>query len=261
MAIRKIIEIDEELCNGCGQCIDICAEGALQLVNGKAKLVRDLFCDGLGACLGDCPTGALTIVEREASAFDEHAVQQHLKAGGAAAPGHEKAAHGDSPCACPGSAMRSFAREERSAATPAPLLSAQSALTHWPVQLKLVPAAAPFLRGADILICADCVPFAVPDFHAKYLEGRVVLVGCPKLDDLAFYREKLNNIMDVARPTRITVLRMEVPCCGGIAHAVLEARDESAPHLPVVIHTIGIRGASLREVSEAPLARDRRANK
>ena len=246
MAIRKIVKIDEDLCDGCGECVPSCAEGALKIVDGKARLVKDIYCDGLGACLGQCPQDAITIEEREAPAFDEAATEMHLEK--LKQVEHKQP---DLPCGCPGSAMKSFKPVQGISpfVAPAPGATQQnSSLSHWPVQLMLVPPAAPFLLEADLLICADCVPFAVPDFHSKYLEGRSVLVGCPKLDNNDFYKEKLADIFATARPTSINVLRMEVPCCGGIAQAVLEARDKATPHLPVVVHTVGIRGGSHREV-------------
>lgn len=237
MPTRKIVKIDEELCDGCGLCVPSCAEGALQIIDGKARLVGDNLCDGLGACLGECPQDAITIEDREAEEFDEAAVHAHLK----------KQEEPDLPCGCPGSAMRTIACEEEPAAVQSGPV--KSELTHWPVQLMLIPPTAPFLKGADILIAADCVPFKVPDFHSRYLKGKALLVGCPKLDNLDIYRQKLKEIFAVARPRSVTVLRMEVPCCGGIVHAALEARDQSAPDLPVTVHTIGIRlGDEIEEV-------------
>lgn len=233
---RQIITIDEEKCDGCGQCVPACAEGALQVIDGKARLVSEVYCDGLGACLGECPQGALTVEEREAEAFDAEAVARHQPSQAGEGP--------DVACpasdGCPGSAVRALGRA-------APVDNADgeappSRLTNWPVQLKLVPPNATFLKGADLLVCADCVAYAVPGFHTRYLGGRAVLVGCPKLDDLAYYREKLKAIFTEARPASLTVLRMEVPCCGGIVQAVLEARDLVLPDLPVEIHVVGIGG-------------------
>jgi len=243
---RKIIRIDEEKCNGCGLCADSCAEGAIRIIDGKARLISESFCDGLGACLGKCPQDALSVEERPAPDFDEKAVKQH----DAEAEASQPKTTAQFECGCPGSALRMFDREKR---TEAPDEFALSDLSHWPVQLKLAPPSAPFLKGADLLICADCVPFAFPDFHARYLRGRAVLVGCPKLDDLDFYRQKLQSIFTEVGPKSILVLRMEVPCCGGLASAVLDARDRATPHLPVEIHTIGIRGKLLRkEISQPP---------
>lgn len=242
---RKIIEIDEEKCDGCGQCIDACHEGALALVDGKAKLVTDTFCDGLGACIGDCPRGALTIVEREAPAFDAAAVEAAQKP--APAPAHRHG-HGHAGGGCPGSAMRSFAPAAAAPASADLDAPPPSLLGQWPVQLMLVPPHAPFLKGADLVVCADCVPFTVPDFHARYLQGRAVVVGCPKLDDLDHYAEKLAAMVREARPRRLTVLRMEVPCCGGIAQAAVQAALGSGQDFPVEVHTAGIRGGIERQV-------------
>lgn len=230
LSIRKIVRIDEEKCDGCGICVPTCAEGALQVIDGKARLVSEVYCDGLGDCLGECPQDAITIEEREAALFDEEAVQVHL------AQAQKKPE--PLPCGCPGSALRSFAPCSDSPTEEETLLPSQ--LGHWPVQLMLIPPGAPFLAKADILICADCAPFAVPDFHSRYLAGRAVLVGCPKLDDLEHYRAKLEQIFNAADPRTITVLRMEVPCCAGLAHVVTEARSVAAPDCPLEIHTIGV---------------------
>jgi len=227
---RPIIHIDEEKCTGCGLCVPACEEGAIAVIDGKARLVKEIFCDGLGACLGDCPTGALTIVEREADEFDADAV--------AAALAPPVAHHGHA--GCPGSALRTM---DRPAARPAPVDDdAASALGHWPVQLMLVPPAAPFLRHADVLLCADCVPFALPNFHERYLRNRAVLVACPKLDDLAYYRQKLAEILATADPARVTVLRMVVPCCGGLSQALLDAREATGWSGTLEVHTVGIEG-------------------
>jgi ferredoxin len=236
--MRKIITINEDLCNGCGQCANKCAEGALQIIDGKARLVSEVYCDGLGACIGECPLGAITIEEKEARPFDEQAVHKHLSLKNV----EEKPVEPSLACGCPGSAMRSFTKREAQVKEPLHTLCMESELTTWPVQLSLVPVHASYLKGADILISADCVPFALPDFHRRFLRDRVVLVGCPKLDDISFYREKLRDIFLLAKPSSIAVLRMEVPCCGGIARAVISARDEAVPEMPVEIHTVGIRG-------------------
>ncbi|MGI5860531.1 MAG: ATP-binding protein [Myxococcales bacterium] len=260
--LRKIIRIDESKCDGCGACVPACKEGALQVIDGKARLVSDVYCDGLGACLGDCPRGAIEIIEREAPAFDLEAAERHVAQ--LQAKKQAPAAHGG----CPGSAHRTLATAPASGphahhagggcpgsahrmlnaagkpARPGPSTAAgPSQLGHWPVQLQLVSPRAPFLQGADLLVCADCVPFAVPDFHQRYLAGRAVVVGCPKLDDIEHYREKLAAIVYHAQPKSLTVLRMEVPCCGGIAQALVAARDVAAPELPVELHTIGVDGS------------------
>jgi len=235
MPLRQIIRIDEEKCSGCGQCIIDCAEGALEIVDGKAKLVGEIYCDGLGACLGGCPTGALTIEEREADAFDERAVEELLEKQEKTEP---------MPCGCPGSAMRSF--EAASSGTAPSLRLEPSGLSQWPVQLMLIPSGAAFLDGADILVCADCVPFAMPSFHTRYLNGRAVLVGCPKLDDAAHYRQKLEAIFAEAKPRSITVLRMEVPCCGGLSRLVTEARDAAVPECPLDIDVVRIEDGEVQ---------------
>ena len=237
MAIRKIIRIDEEKCDGCGQCVTACAEGAIQLIDGKARLVSESYCDGLGACIGDCPQGAITIEEREAAQFNEEAVKVHLQHLNQSEPKPQPSI----PMGCPGSAARAFSRPAADPAT-ATAAPTNSQLGHWPVQLMLVPPHAPFLKNADLLICADCVPFAVPDFHSRYLRGRAVVVGCPKLDDLQYYFDKLKELFRQAQPRRVTVLRMEVPCCGGIAQATLQALAAAAPETPLEVHTIGVRG-------------------
>ena len=239
--IREIVRIDQEKCNGCGQCVSACAEGALKIINGKAVLVSETYCDGLGACLGKCPQDAITIERREADEFSEEAAQAHVHAGAAA--GCPSASASSRAGGCPGSAVRMMRR----ATPPKSTIEAGpvSALSHWPVQLKLVPPMAPFLKGADVLVCADCVPFAFAGFHEKYLSGRVVLVGCPKLDDLPYYAEKLKQILAASRPASLTVLRMEVPCCAGIATAVIAARDVIAPDLPVRVDVIGTDGQLL----------------
>ncbi len=261
-SIRKIVKIDEDKCNGCGLCVPSCAEGAIQIIDGKAKLVSETYCDGLGACLGDCPMDAITIEDREADAFDEAAVTEHLAR--TQAEPKAPAPTGGCPGAalrvlqpvapasggCPGSAMRNLTPPAAADASAAPDAAGDpppSMLGQWPVQIHLVPPHAPFLAASDLVICADCVPFAVPDFHSRYLAGRSVVVGCPKLDDLAAYRVKLEQMFAVAKPKRITVLRMEVPCCGGLAQAAIEARAETAGQTPLEVHTIGIQGNIVKE--------------
>ncbi|MHC4661402.1 MAG: ATP-binding protein [Planctomycetota bacterium] len=243
---RKIIEIDEEKCTGCGLCVPSCHEGALQIVDGKAKLVKDIYCDGLGDCLGECPEDALHIIEREADEFDEKAVEEHLKN-----QAEEKAPEPPLPCGCPGSAMMNFTCDE--AVKPeAPAAKMKSRLSQWPVQIMLVPPEAPFLKHADLLITADCVPFALPDFHENFLKGRRVLVGCPKLDDNDYYTEKLTETFREADPESISVVRMEVPCCGGIVQAVLQARDNAGLDIPVDVYTVGIREGDVRTETVPP---------
>ncbi len=235
---RKIIEIDDSKCDGCGICIDACPEGALALVGGKARLVSDIYCDGLGACIGECPQGALKIIEREAPDFDAAAVEAARKRS-LGLPHSELFVVKNS---CPGSTLRTNSpaaakRIEKSAP------ARGSSLSHWPVQLMLVPPNAPFLPGANILVCADCVPFALADFHERFLAGRVVLVGCPKLDDLEHYRDKLAAMFRQARPRQVTVARMEVPCCRGIALAATEAARSCEPAIAVEEYIVGVGGS------------------
>jgi len=230
MVKRKIIHIDEEKCDGCGLCVDACHEGAIQLEDGKAKLVSEIYCDGLGDCLSECPQDAITIEEREADAFDEEAVKNRM----------EQLKQKPQMTGCPGSALRNFMNDSKAQSTTgAP--AGDSSLGNWPIQLKLIPPGAPFLNQADLLICADCVPFAVKNFHDKYLTGKAVLVGCPKLDDLPHYLDKMKAIFTEADPKSITVLKMEVPCCTGIAQAALQAAKESVPEMQVNVITIGIK--------------------
>ncbi len=235
MAIRKIIEIDEEKCDGCGLCIPGCPEGALKIIDGKAKLVNESYCDGMGACIGECPRNAIKMIEREAPEFDEEGAKHNIALISA------RSAQIKTWPACPGSAVRNF--DDSTAAPPLPERLSVPRLTNWPVQLMLVPPAADYLRNADLLICADCVPFAIADFHDRYLLGRKVLVGCPKLDDLNYYFEKLKTIFQTAEPNSLLVLKMEVPCCNGIASAAMAARDAVMPHLKMDVQTIGIQGS------------------
>jgi NAD-dependent dihydropyrimidine dehydrogenase PreA subunit len=251
MAIRHIIEIDEELCDGCGDCVSACAEGAIQLIDGTAKLVSDSYCDGLGACIGDCPQGAISIVERDAAEFDEHAVAMHL-ARRVGRPEPSPTLHLlDSPIngggGCPGARARAL--------QPAPATegatdgAAPSQLGHWPIQLHLVPATAPFFRGADLLLAADCVPFAVAGFHRRFLSGHAVAIACPKLDsNQEVYVDKLTTMIDDAQVASIHVVVMEVPCCGGLVRLVEQAVRRASRTVPVRATVIGTDGAIRREV-------------
>ena len=243
--LREIIEIDERLCDGCGECISACAEGALEIVNGKARLKGEILCDGAGACLGHCPTGALKVTRRESEEYDEAAVAQNLLAAGRVpvAASHSQQTVLAAPVSgCPGSAIRQFgSRPGLGTGEPCGATQSRRAnvsrLTQWPVQLALVPPDAPFLHGAELLIAADCVPFAFADFHERFLHGRALVVGCPKLDNLQHYVDKLTQMFGIARLRAVEVLKMEVPCCGGIAQAAVE--------LPITVTTIGIRGEIL----------------
>ena len=237
---RKIIEIDDELCNGCGECVPSCAEGALQIVDGKARLVADLYCDGLGACLGECPTGALTVVERQAEEFDEKAVEEYLHS---IAP-EEKQAEETLPCGCPSTQLKSFIETAPSheAQKPGVQPSATSELAHWPVQIKLVPPTAPFLKGADLLVAADCTPVAYPNFHRDFLKGKAVMVGCPKFDDAQEYIQKFSDIFGTADIKSVTVVVMEVPCCQGLPVIVEKGMQMSGKKIPIEKAIISARG-------------------
>ena len=236
MATRKVVKIDEEKCNGCGLCIPNCAEGALQIVDGKAKLMSEKFCDGLGACLGHCPQDAITIIEREAEDFDEKAVEVHLHKKKEPHPKLQPVFAG-----CPSSRSIQFKPPESvSEARPAP--SRTSALSHWPVQLMLVPVTAPYFQNADLLVVADCVPFAYPNFHQEFLQGKAVVVGCPKLDDVQYYYQKLTEILQKNSIKSVTVPHMEVPCCFGLVKATEEAISASGKKIPFKTIKIGIRG-------------------
>lgn len=235
--IRKIVQIDQDKCNGCGLCVPSCAEGAIKMINGKAVLSADNLCDGLGACLGDCPQDAIRIIEREADEFDETEVEKHLQAIGKVpepVPGH---GHGGG---CPGSRAMSF--EPKAAPAAAEAGSRQSMLAQWPVQLHLVPTSAPYFQDADLLIAADCVPFAYADFHKDFLAGKAVVIGCPKLDDNQYYLQKLTELFRNSALKSITVMRMEVPCCGGIVMAARQALAASGKDIPFAEVTVGIKG-------------------
>lgn len=242
---RKIIQIDEEKCDGCGLCIPACAEGALQIIDGKARLVEDRYCDGLGDCLGECPAGAIKIIEREAEPFDQAAVDRHLQ------KLRKEQSMDDgfsSVCAgtCPGARERDISAakpesntpvdEEREGAEPEPELG------HWPIQLELVSPQSRFLKGKELLIAADCVPFAYADFHYRFLRGRSLLIGCPKLDDQEAFRKKLVDIFKYAEVKKITVLHMEVPCCHALSRMIHSALLESEIDIPVEETVIGVDG-------------------
>jgi ferredoxin len=271
---RKIISIDEEKCTGCGQCIPNCPEGALQVIDGKARLVSDLFCDGLGACVGHCPEDAMTVEERPAEPYDEARVManivkagpntiaahlHHLKDHGAVAyydaavaylkehgipvPGEKKTL----ACGCPGTAVRELEPEpvEQSCscadAGPRP-----SRLRNWPVQITLVPVSAPYLKNADLLIAADCVGSSHPNFHDDLVQGRVLLIGCPKLDDADSYLERLTGMFRENAPKSVTVAHMTVPCCFGMVHLVKQAIAASGRTIPYAEVTVGIDGKVVR---------------
>jgi Pyruvate/2-oxoacid:ferredoxin oxidoreductase delta subunit len=236
MAVRNVVKINEAKCTGCGLCVTACAEGAIRIINGKAKLVSDTYCDGLGACLGHCPEDAITIEQREAADFDEEAVKEHL----AHAPGNDEPVF-----ACPGLAAHQLRPEQQAAEDESPQI-VPSQLGHWPVQVKLVSATAPYFADADLLLAADCVPFAMGDFHQRFLRGRSVAVGCPKLDDAQFYIEKLAQILQSNNIRALTVVHMEVPCCSGLTRVAREAISRSGKPMSFQDVTISLRGTVLR---------------
>jgi len=296
MAKRKIIKIDEVKCNGCGLCIPNCPEGALQIIDGKVRLISDLFCDGLGACIGHCPQGAIDIEEREAEKYDEKRVMENIVKQGKNTiiahlnhlKGHKEFGYlkeamdflvtkgikmrpadlmgpaGKSPCACPGSQVqelkgakkgaegvekkgRESSNYEKGGGSSAEKKGQESQLGTWPVQLKLVPAFAPFLNDADILIAADCVPFAYADFHEDLLKGKVLLVGCPKLDDVAYYKEKVTQMLQNNDIKSITYAHMEVLCCFGLLPAIKDAIAVSGKNVPFSDVTISIKGERIQD--------------
>ena len=285
MAVRTMVHIDEDKCDGCGLCVPDCAEGALQIIDGKAKLVSDIYCDGLGACLGSCPQDAITMVERDADEFNEGAVNQHLKTiGRDPLPESHDHSHGhtteqdtveeeveDLACGCPGTLSQSFDRPEPTAAPLTPKIGGcpssrsqsfdqpesavpadqagpvASRLGNWPVQISLVPPKAPYLEGADLLIAADCAPFAYSDFHRRFMEGKVLLIGCPKLDDGQAYVEKLAQMFRENSIKSVSVVYMEVPCCTGLLQIVQSALQQSGARIPATQYRVGIKGDFVEE--------------
>jgi len=233
MENRAIVRIDQEKCDGCGLCVPSCAEGAIQIVDGKAQLLADRFCDGLGACLGECPQGALIIEEREAESF--------------VGPAPGASAHHPAPApepeafVCPGSRMQQFQRPQVAPA------DAASALGHWPIKLSLVQPQAPFFQSASLLVAADCAPFAAGDFHARYLQGRALVCGCPKFDNLEAHAAKLTAILKQNDIQEITIANMEVPCCHGLVQIVRQALAASGKNLPVTICTLGTAGQVVQQ--------------
>ena len=249
---RKIVSIDESRCNGCGLCVSACHEGAIQLIDGKAKLISDSYCDGLGDCLPACPVDAIQIVEREAADYDEAAVAARMAAAkGHAAPAPAPApaaAKPPLPCGCPGQMAKGMARTPPPQILPAdaPAATPVAQLGNWPVQIKLVNPRAPYLQNAALLIAADCTAFAYADIHRKFMRNKVTLIGCPKLDE-GDYAEKLTAILLANEIKSVTVLRMEVPCCGGIANAAMRALQASGKMIPWQVVTISTDGAILED--------------
>ena len=231
MAKRNIVKIDEEKCNGCGQCVNACAEGAIKLINGKAKLISEVYCDGLGACIGHCPQDAITIEQREAEQFDEEATKEHLE--------KEKKAAIPIDFVCPGMMAKELKPESEPGKT---VGDVTSQLGHWPVQLKLVSPQASYFKNVDLLFVADCVPFAMGDFHQKFLKNHSVVVGCPKLDDSGYYIDKMADILQANRIKSLTVIHMEVPCCSGLTHIVRKAIEKNKIAMSFKDVTIDLHG-------------------
>jgi NAD-dependent dihydropyrimidine dehydrogenase PreA subunit len=231
MAKRKIIKIDKEKCDGCGLCIPACPEGALQLIDGKAKLVSDKYCDGLGACLGECPQGAISFEEREADEFDEEAVKEKMKKAG-------KTHHHPAGASCPSKKNLMW----KGAETAPEKGRLHSALEQWPIQLMLVNPSAPYFEDADLVLAADCVPFAYANFHPEFLAGKAVAIGCPKLDDANYYVEKLTDILKINNIKSLTVVNMEVPCCFGLLQIARSAVKASGKQIPLKQIIVSIQG-------------------
>ena len=231
--MRKIVKINGEKCNGCGVCIPACAEGALQIIDGKARLVSEIYCDGLGACLGECPQGAISIEEREAPAFDEEATKQYL----------EKKEEEELACGCSSSTVAQFEKDETAAF--GETVDQPSLLRHWPVQLTLVPPAAPFLQEADVVLAAHCAPFAYAGFHNSFLRDHSLLIACPKLDDFQAHLNKLTGVLKQSTIKSLKVVHMEVPCCSGLLHMAKQAVQQSGKDIPVSEVTISADGKIL----------------
>jgi len=246
--IREVVKIDEEKCNGCGQCVPSCAEGAIKIIDGKARLVADNLCDGLGACLGTCPMDAITIERREADEFDEEAVEKHLGDTQPPKPHHHPSGGG-----CPSARIQTFGHGHGGCPSASPVTIKEkrggdqagqrpTELRQWPVQMHLVPPTAPFLKGADLLLAADCVPFAYPEFHRDILKGKALLIGCPKLDDGQAYLQKLTAILQQNDIARLTVAHMEVPCCSGLIALARQAIVASGCEVALETVCVGIQG-------------------
>jgi len=262
--MRKIVKIDEEKCNGCGLCVPSCAEGAIRIIDGKARLVAENLCDGLGNCLGECPQGAITIEQRPAEAFDEQAVERHLAGAGKPAPPEAKppalvpksgTPAGKPAGGCPGTLLRKLQgnRAEPASGQTGSAPQRASALQQWPVQLALLPPRGDIWNGADVLLAADCVAVAVPDFHERLLAGRTVAVACPKLDDALGYVDKLAEVFAGNDVRHVTIAHMEVPCCAGLKRIVGMALQQAGVDIPVETVEIGLDGSVLG--TEKPLAR------
>lgn len=234
MVMRNIVKIDEEKCNGCGDCVSACAEGAIEVIDGKAKLVSEIYCDGLGACLGHCPQDAITVEQRQADEFDEEATKAYLAK-------KESPSPPQSGFVCPGTMAQNL-REQHAKPADGSQVAAPSQLGQWPLQLKLVSPQAPYFANSDLILVADCVPFAMGDFHDRFLKNRSIAIGCPKLDDSQFYIDKMAEIIKMNKLNSLTVIHMEVPCCSGLTHIAKEAIANSGVKLSFEDVTIDLRG-------------------
>ena len=246
---RKIVNIDNEKCNGCGECVEACAEGAIELVNGKAGLVAEHYCDGLAACLGECPQGAITMTEREAEAFDPEAVENHLAGKENLKFEISNAKSSDDatlPCGCPSNQLQMFQTPCGCSDEPKTEARRQSALAHWPVQIKLIPPTAPFLKNADLLVASDCVPVAYSNFHEDFLKGRVVMMGCPKFDDIDEYIKKFTDIFRTAHIKSITIAIMEVPCCSKMPLIIQKGMELAGKSISTEVVVVNARGNIIR---------------
>jgi Pyruvate/2-oxoacid:ferredoxin oxidoreductase delta subunit len=236
MALRNIVIIDEEKCNGCGQCVTACAEGAIEIVDGKARLISEIYCDGLGACLGHCPEDAITVEQREAAEFDEKATKEHLA--------RQKQEKAQVSFQCPGIAAQQMEPEKEGGERQ--VAEVRSQLTHWPVQLSLLSPNAPCFNDTDLLLVADCVPFAMGDFHSRLFKDHSVAVGCPKLDNVDFYIEKISAILKANKLKGLTVVHMEVPCCSGLTRIARESIAQSGVKMPFVDITVSVEGKVIK---------------
>lgn len=231
MVMRNIVRIDEEKCNGCGQCAEACAEGAIEIIDGKAKLISEVYCDGLGACIGHCPQDAITVEQRQAKEFDEEATEAHLT---------QKSLHKQTDFVCPGLKAQKLRQEANQ--SEAEIRPVTSKLAHWPIQLKLVSPHAPYFANADLLLVADCVPFSMGGFHNKFLTNHSIVIGCPKLDDSQFYIERLAQIVGINKLNSLIVIHMEVPCCFGLTRIAKEAITKSQTGMTFEDVTISLKG-------------------
>jgi Fe-S-cluster-containing hydrogenase component 2 len=251
--MRKIVEIDEQLCDGCGMCAIACAEGALEIKDGKARLIKESYCDGLGGCLSGCPQGAVRVIEREADEFDPEAVEEHLEQQESAQQKQVEREELATACACPSARIGNFVKGPLSQKDTArkELDGSLSELSHWPIQIRLVPPGAPFLKGADLLVVSDCAPVAYPNFHSKFLRGKAVLLGCPKFDNAREYVKKFAEIFRAADVRSVTVIDMEVPCCSALPAIVRKGMQEAGKGIPIEEVVISVRGEIVRSNKNA----------